>query len=488
MELLSVMLLPFTMMLSFGCSYYFFPKLILFANNKKLVDIPTSRRRHPRPMPIIGGLSIFIFWTFGLTVYSLVNPLWYFSHYRSLWVIFTAVLILMIMGLIDDLKGVKPVGKLFWQFTAAVFVLMLEPRIHSVCLYWSDKIGFLIWPLAVLWMSGLSNAINLIDGLDGLAGGTSLLVTISLSILCVVWGIHAEFSFVSMLLLIPPLAAFLKYNWNPAEIFLGDNGSLPLGFLIGVISLMCPPTKSSWILFTGIIFMMGYPIIDMGLCVLRRYKKNTPLFKADRNHLHYRLLRLGFSIPQTSLLLLGISICLQCIALALNLISSSAALLVILGVSVSLINLLYTIRVIEKWRIDRVSRQTKYLPVIYDNQPKYKECMVSHIELDTLFEAGLLEEQERLDKIISSLELMLKSSLRKEDIIYRSERKLSIVFVSTEYNSDIARNLINSLREKLAMFQKVFDLQYSLSSLPINIEKHRFMIVKDKIHFSELVA
>ena len=154
----------------------------------------------------------------------------------------------------------------------------------------------------------------------------------------------------------------------------------------------------------------------MGLCVIAVSQKN-PLFKADRNHLHYRVLRMGLSVRQTTMLLLGLTLCLQLTALCVSFMSSPLALLAIAMVTCSFCVFLYFLGAVERWTISRMySAQNAQDP----SDSHVKECTVATIELDTLFEVGMFEEKDRLSQVISALELLLRSQVRRDDYVYRN--------------------------------------------------------------------
>ncbi len=476
-----------TMLLLLICAIFAFSILVFkytikFAEKWMLTDIPTSRRRHPRPIPIIGGVAVLICTIIGLTTFCFLRPDWFQNYKTTLLVIGVAVLLLHIVGLIDDLKGLGPMSKLLFQFLAAALVLAYEPRLHDLNVYWSQKIGFWIYPLTAFWIVGLTNAMNLIDGLDGLAGSTALLVAGSIAILSSYWGAHAEFGANTMIVLIPVLLAFLVYNWSPAKIFLGDNGSLPLGFLIACVGLMCPPTKTSSHLIAGIFLMMGYPILDMSLCVYRRLKNNTPLFKADRNHLHHRLLRLGLSVSESTTLLLSITVYLQLSAICINIMKSEASALYLAFVISGLFSVIYLLNFIERKNTatlaHSINNDTK------KNTVKFVDCTVAEIDLSPLYEVGLFEEKEHVKEIVLSLKLLLRTSIRANDNINLIGQKISIVYVNQEYTPKNITALKMVLHDKLKHFQEIYNLQYSINSLPISFSHEYYMVSENGTYIS----
>jgi UDP-GlcNAc:undecaprenyl-phosphate GlcNAc-1-phosphate transferase len=149
------------------------------------------------------------------------------------------------------------------------------------------------WPITCLWLVGLCNAVNLIDGLDGLAAGVSLFATLSIFATSIRWG-EAEAALLCIALA-GTLLGFLRYNFYPARIFMGDAGALLLGFLLGVISIMKGSKSTSAVALLIPITALGIPILDTAVAILRRLRKRKHLFVADREHLHHRLLHIGLS-------------------------------------------------------------------------------------------------------------------------------------------------------------------------------------------------
>jgi UDP-GlcNAc:undecaprenyl-phosphate GlcNAc-1-phosphate transferase len=469
-----------TFSLLFGLAAFRFS--IPLAHRWHLYDVPTSRRRHTRPMPIVGGATIFVTLAAATLFYGALNPHWLGEHAASLLSIGASTAILVALGLIDDLHGTGPAFKLFVQFLAASIVLAFEPNVHQFCVGWSQTMGPITWPTAAFWLVGLSNAINLVDGLDGLAGGISVLVAGSLAALLSTWaGSQGQFGMTLMILFIPACVAFLKHNWHPANIFLGDNGSLPIGFLLGVVSIMSPAQEYSWSWLISITIMMGYPILDMGVCTLRRLRKGNPIFKADRTHLHHRIMRLGLSVSQTCLLLLNVSLYLQLTALSLVKIKHvGASVLYIAAIGLSVFTFLFLMRAIERARAERLAKVTRARGrQRVSTEPEWRKSLVAKIDLEPLYEAGLFEERGRVHQIVSSLQLMLQTMIRKTDTLYMTHQKLFIVFTHEKNSKESIAGLSKSIREKLALFQTVYNIQYSMSALPIDFESQEFLVYNE---------
>jgi UDP-GlcNAc:undecaprenyl-phosphate GlcNAc-1-phosphate transferase len=446
---------------------------IPLAHRFGLLDVPNPRKVHARATPIVGGICILLASLGGLSLYLALDPAFWTKNQASLLTLLFCVSLLISVGVVDDVKGLGPRPKMGFQALAAIACLAFEPHVHQFCLNWQTVMGPIIWPAAAIWLIGITNAVNLIDGLDGLAGGTSLLVCSSILLLNLTNGSDYPPT-VLMALLIPAVFSFLTVNWNPARMFLGDNGSLTLGFLIASSSLMVRPSfdiSTSWIASATVLLMMGYPILDMGLAVRRRYQKGLPLFKADRNHLHYRIQRLGLSVRETSSLLLSISFYLQIAALALNFVSPWIAALGI-GLSfLSIFSMLYVIRAIEKSRVAKLSAEHAPTPGtsnVIRLDPGYH---VLNIELAPLYEVGLMEERVRCGNLVQSLEAMVKAMVRSTDEVVRSHDRLSII-LRESLDTDASRKLlIERFSKKLEKFSELMELQTSLSSLPITLSR-----------------
>lgn len=443
-----------------------------------LLDIPTSRRRHRQPTPIIGGLGVLGAWLCGVLIHGFLNRAWFWTHSQGILVFLSCVLILVVLGLVDDLRGLGPLVKLSVQIFTALLVLNFEPSVNALIHHWSETaLGPLVWPMGVLWIVGITNAINLIDGLDGLAGGMTLLVSCSILVLSLWTGSDAVVGIVLIGNLIPAVMSFLKFNWHPARIFLGDNGSLPLGFLLGTGALLCRPESKSWIMVASVILMLGYPVLDMGQSVLRRRRNKLPLFKADRVHLHYRVMRIGLSVPQTALLLLSIGFFLQISALAINLMDPPSAVLGIFVVLFSICTLLFLVYSIEKWKVNRTFQQVRRTSRFSAPVNELKVCTVLNIDLSPILESNSFENRGKSANIVSALELLLISTLRQTDQMIIGEKKITIVFDDSS-NTDKAH--LEILKQKFASkintFFELFNLTGSLSNLPISISQQSIIV------------
>jgi UDP-GlcNAc:undecaprenyl-phosphate GlcNAc-1-phosphate transferase len=257
-----------------------------------VVDRPAKRKMHQIPIPLMGGLAIFI--PFCLTSFAAVvlnqelrsvTPGAYFG-------LISGACIIVLVGVYDDIRGLTPRQKFAGQTLAALFVVSTGTGMNFLTnpLGESFQVGWLGIPLAVLWIVGVINAVNLIDGLDGLAVGIGGIAAIGL--FAVAAPINA-FPAALSLILAGSLVGFLRHNFYPARIFLGDSGSMFIGFTLAVIGLMGSfKATTATVLFLPII-VLGVPLFDTLFAIVRRARRKENPFKADREHIHHRLVRVG---------------------------------------------------------------------------------------------------------------------------------------------------------------------------------------------------
>lgn len=265
------------------------------------VDYPDARKVHAQPIPYFGGVAIYLAF-----VVSVVSVYGFFSEaqaYPSLAALLLACLIIVLLGLYDDLRGSSAWIKFVAQTAAALIVIYSGVRIQiiNIPIYDHVELGYWAWPVTCLWLVGICNAINLIDGLDGLAAGICMFAALSIFASSVRWGGAEVALFCSAL--VGSLLGFLRYNFYPARIFMGDTGALLLGFLLGVISILAGSKSTSGVAILIPITAMGLPILDTSAAIIRRFRHHQRLFLADRQHLHHRLMRVGLSHRQAVLLM-----------------------------------------------------------------------------------------------------------------------------------------------------------------------------------------
>lgn len=257
-------------------------------------DHPNHRKIHKRAMARSGGLAIFFAFFIGLFI---AQP-----EDSSIIPIIIGAIIMTLTGFVDDLFQISARWKLFGQVAAALAVIAGGVHLEFINLPFDVRwqLGWLSLPLTSLWIIGVTNAINFIDGLDGLAAGVSSIILMAITTVAVIDG--NTFVTVIGVLLLGSTLGFLVYNFNPAKLFMGDTGSLFLGFMISVIALLGFKNITIFSLLVPII-LLAVPISDTFFAIIRRIVNQRPLSSADHSHLHHCLLRLGYSHKQTVLLI-----------------------------------------------------------------------------------------------------------------------------------------------------------------------------------------
>jgi UDP-GlcNAc:undecaprenyl-phosphate/decaprenyl-phosphate GlcNAc-1-phosphate transferase len=271
-----------------------------------VVDHPDKiRKYHKHPIPRVGGIAIAVSYLAAVGI-GMLLPFSYSTTVAKFlpqaWKLMPAVAIVFAIGLLDDLRGLRPSQKLIGQLVAAMVAYWAG--VHIDLLAGHPLSIWLSFPLTVIWLVGCTNALNLIDGLDGLAAGVGLFATITMLLAAL---LHQNLYLVLVTMpLVGCLLGFLRYNFNPASIFLGDCGSLMIGFLLGVFGALSSQKSATLLGMTAPLMAVAIPLLDTGLSVLRRFLRHQPIFGADRGHIHHRLLDRGLTPRQVALLMYGI--------------------------------------------------------------------------------------------------------------------------------------------------------------------------------------
>jgi UDP-GlcNAc:undecaprenyl-phosphate GlcNAc-1-phosphate transferase len=302
-------------------SYFLTPLARRLAFRWKAIDLPGERKVHQEPMPRLGGLAVFggfcVPWALFYLLDNRVTAT--FQNYEKL---FLALMIgaglMLLLGVADDVKGLNARQKFSFQIMTALALYFGGFQINLVSNPFggSIQLGWLALPVSILWIVGVTNAINLLDGIDGLATGVTVCIALSLAVI----NIANDNIMVALLTLCLAGAClgFLPHNFSPAKIFLGDSGSLFIGLVlscIGIISLF-KVTTAAIVIVPLILF--GIPLFDTTAVFFGRLVRGDPLFKADKTHLHHRLLHLGMNHRQASLLLYSVSAGLGAVAIFVN--------------------------------------------------------------------------------------------------------------------------------------------------------------------------
>jgi UDP-GlcNAc:undecaprenyl-phosphate GlcNAc-1-phosphate transferase len=311
--------------------------VIRSAHALRLYDRPGGVRHiHCRPVARLGGIAVFAATVIGVVAAETQNPS---SPAQQRF--FLAILLgggsVFLAGLLDDLKGLSAIPKLTVECGAALIVCLLGLEIDVIGLgpVGTLSTGELAVPLTVLWIVGVTNAFNLVDGLDGLATGIAIVALATVLATAVVIGNGTVA--VCAVALLGALLGFGRYNLPPAKIFLGDSGSLFVGFFLAVLSVEASIKSTTIVLLVVPLCAVAIPLIDMSLAILRRWLRGSPIFRADARHMHHRLLALGLRPEQAALVLvlgagafalIGVTILLspQVVQLPISLIGGGAAL------------------------------------------------------------------------------------------------------------------------------------------------------------------
>ena len=278
------------------------PAAIKIAPKIGAMDIPKDERRmHKKPMPRFGGIAIYLGIMVALAVFALKD--------KGITSVMTGCTLIYMLGLIDDLKDLKPLVKLCGQIVCATVVYIMGVRIEFITNYFGpgnmafgDVACFII---TVLWLIAITNAVNLIDGLDGLAAGIA-----AISALCIgyVAYIHGQYvPTLAMMAIAGAALGFLPYNFNPAKIFMGDSGSELLGFSIAAVSILGTVKSATIVVVIIPALVLGLPIFDTVMAIFRRLAKHQSIGTADKEHLHHRIMKAGFGQKRAVMILYCIS-------------------------------------------------------------------------------------------------------------------------------------------------------------------------------------
>jgi UDP-GlcNAc:undecaprenyl-phosphate GlcNAc-1-phosphate transferase len=304
------------------------PYVRRLALNVGMLDATGERRMHEQPKPRIGGIAVYLGFAFAL--FSALGYLIKTTQFGTLanlhdivGLIFGGTLILMV-GIWDDVMGMSPRAKLVAQCVVAGISILYGfdfPAFVTNPLHpHGTPIYLPVWlpiPLTLLWYVGMMNAINFIDGLDGLLSGVTVISSISMIAIALARG-HAEIALV-LAALAGGALGFLRYNWNPANIILGDSGALFIGYVFATVSLIGASKTAFAISLLVPLVILALPVLDTMAAIVRRTRAGKAFYEADRGHFHHQLIfRFGLNVRQAVLLIYGVCVVLGVIALLLT--------------------------------------------------------------------------------------------------------------------------------------------------------------------------
>lgn len=299
------------------------PMAIKAAHKVGAVDMPDARKVHQGAMPRMGGVAIYGGFLIGALLLGVYT--------RQLFSLLLAGTIVFGAGLYDDIKGISPRKKLLVQIIAAMVLVSSGVYVKFVTNPFSGgmiDLGVFGMPLTILWLVGMSNAINLIDGLDGLSSGISTIASLTIAVVCYTRGDYL--TCVLAAILAASALGFLRYNFHPAKTFMGDCGSLFLGFMLGALAVMGFSKGATLISLFSPLLIMGIPICDTCFAIIRRLFQKKPIFQADKGHLHHCLLSYGLSHSQTVLVIYAVSLLMGVSAVLLAVLTTSQAVIILI--------------------------------------------------------------------------------------------------------------------------------------------------------------
>lgn len=311
------------------------PAVARLALHRGLVDRPAGRKIHARPIPRVGGIAIFLAFFVGiltLPLSRLVEDQALPASGQILGLLAGGTLVFL-LGLRDDVRGMNPWAKLFVQGIAASLACLGGIGIHGVQLPGLGEItlGILSVPVTVFWFLLVINALNLIDGLDGLAAGVSVFSAVTLLILGL---LDARLTVsIGLAALGGAALGFLRYNFNPASIFMGDSGSYFLGYMLAGLSILGSLKSEASVTILIPILALGLPLMETFWSAVRRFARGQKVFAADCDHVHHRLLRLGYTHRRAVLLLYSLTGLLGLASLLMVNASDPVAALILLGIA-----------------------------------------------------------------------------------------------------------------------------------------------------------
>ena len=295
--MLSVYGFPF--LLAMFVSYVLTPYIKKLAFKIGAVDKPDNRKVHQRIMPRLGGLAIYIAFVVACV-----------ASLELSWDVFGILLggtLIVALGVADDVYQLPAKVKLLGQIVAACVLVLFDIRIEWV----NNPLGgyfyldMLSIPFTIFWVISFTNVVNLIDGLDGLAAGVSAIASLTVILVAIQMGyFHVA---ILTAALAGAIIGFIRYNFNPATIFMGDTGSMFIGYMLAAISIYGAVKTAATIALIVPAIALGLPILDTAFAIMRRYVNGRPIFQPDKGHLHHRLLDKGMSHKEAVLFMYGIT-------------------------------------------------------------------------------------------------------------------------------------------------------------------------------------
>lgn len=285
------------------------PLSIKIAHKLDIIDRPRDDRRiHDRPIPRFGGMAMVIGTSIAMIIPAQNNHL--------LRAAIAGGFLMYLIGALDDKFDLKPIVKFAGQFAVATIVYFMGVKISFIGKLFSFSYtnanvvlnGGLAFAITVIWIVGVTNAVNLMDGMDGLAAGTTMIMALSLAYVAYIHGdrIGSMSVCIALMAVAGGCAGFLPYNFSPAKTFMGDGGSLYLGYMIAVLSVISPLKRATMVGAIIPILALAVPIFDTAFAIVRRLWRGQSIMTADKEHLHHHLMSAGYGQRRSVLIIYGI--------------------------------------------------------------------------------------------------------------------------------------------------------------------------------------
>lgn len=315
-----------TFIVSFAISLAIYPLVRRLAFFTNAISVPSKERHiHTKPIPLLGGLSIISGFSIAILLNFIFNHS--FDATRELFGLMCGILIIVVMGLIDDIKELKPIYKILFQITAALTAVIISgsriefftnPNALTSVILLNPVFSFIV---TIFWIVALTNAFNLVDGLDGLAAGTGAICALTLFVVSLIRPeaeMLGSYAAIATIALAGACFGFLPFNFNPAKIFMGESGSAFIGFTLAMISMQGTLKAYTALSVFIPVIAFGLPLLDAVLAFSRRSLKGKPFYQGDRQHIHHKLTDdLGFSQKTTVLILYTASIILGILSIVM---------------------------------------------------------------------------------------------------------------------------------------------------------------------------
>lgn len=301
------------------------------------IDLPNERKVHTKIMPRLGGLAIFMAFIGGYFIISPAIRAARDYHSNAMWALLIGASIIVLIGALDDKYELSAKVKLFGQLVAATVVVLFGLKVELLNIPFGDSfeinMNWLSILITIAWIVGVTNAINLLDGLDGLAAGVSAIATATMFIIALMMG----YIFVALLcaVLLGSMIGFLFFNFYPAKIFMGDSGALLLGFILATLSIL-GFKQAMLVSYIVPLLILGVPLADTFFSIVRRVISRKPISVADKGHLHHRLLQMGFGHRTTVLIIYGVAAIFGILAIVIPQFAQWVTVIIIIAILVGL--------------------------------------------------------------------------------------------------------------------------------------------------------